>query len=146
MAFLISPPRPPESSYPPAETLPITALVYQGLLPWCSHPALYSLRCLSDRTSELLLDAPSICSCLSLLCSSRTGYCHKDSACMRRCIISTDGHSSHSRTPVGGPCKRYFQRQNAKHNTWSDFLIYTMGGNLYLGFEKTTENFSINRE
>lgn len=39
-----------------------------------------------------------------------------------------------------------FQKQNAKHNTLLGFLSYTMGGNLYLGFQRITENLIINRK
>lgn len=58
---------------------------------------------------------------------------------------STNCHSSNSRTPIGGLCTE-FQKQNAKHNTLSNFSSYTIGGNLYLEFQRTPENFNINRE
>lgn len=44
----------------------------------------------------------------------------------------------HSRTPTGSLSKRGFQKQNAKHDSLSNVLSYTMRGNLYSGFQRTT--------
>lgn len=52
--------RPPKPFTWP-DTLPVTALVYQGLFSWCFYSGLHDLGCLSDRSLELLLHVSEIC-------------------------------------------------------------------------------------
>lgn len=146
IACLISPRRPPEPCFTSSETLPITALVYQGLFLGVPYSAPYDLGCLvMDPLScgfiPLRRASTYLCLCSFRMCFIATWTWLVASIASS----SSNCHSSNSRTPMGGLCTE-FQKQNAKHNTLSNFLSYTIGGNLYLEFQRTTENFNINRE
>lgn len=78
--------RPPKPFTWP-DTLPVTALVYQGLLSCCFYSALHDLGYLSDRSLKLLLHLSEICLLALSLFLKDVFYCHKDLVCGPYCNI-----------------------------------------------------------